>query len=119
MGMAIDPNGKTAYVTDYTRRQLYALLPVDLANRTVLRPIALPARFWAVSGVAFTPDGRMAYIAIGSPGTDRGTEVVPIRTATNTRVVPNHRPRLPAARRECSTSWSASTSTTRSSVPAS
>ncbi len=88
MGMAIDPNGKTAYVTDYTRRQLYELLPVDLANRTVLRPIALPARFWAVSGVAFTPDGRTAYIAIGSPGTDRGTEVVPIRTATNTGLAP-------------------------------
>jgi DNA-binding beta-propeller fold protein YncE len=88
MGMAIDPDGRTAYVTDYTRQHRYVLLPVDLATRKVLRPIRLPAQFWAVSSVAFTSDGRMGFIAIGAPGTARGTEVMPFRTATNTGLTP-------------------------------
>lgn len=88
MGMAIAPDGKIAYVTDYTARHRYVLLPVALAARKVLGPIRLPAQFWAVSSVVFTPDGSMAYVAIGAPGTDRGTKVIPIRTATNTGLTP-------------------------------
>ena len=92
MDIAISPSGRIAYVTDYTRQHRYVLLPVDLASREVLRPISLPSRFWDVTSVAFAPDGSTAYIAIGSPGTHRGTEVVPIRTATDTALAPVHLP---------------------------
>ena len=87
MGLAISPDGQTAYVTADTQRG-YVLLPIDLATRTVLTPIRLPAQFWAFSGVVFTPDGRMAYVAIGAPGTPNGTAVIPIRTASNTALTP-------------------------------
>lgn len=93
MDIAIDPSGRIAYVTDYTRQGRYVLLPVDLAARKVLRPISLPTRLWDVSGVVFTPDGSMAYIAIGSsPDANRSAEVVPIRTATETGLTPVHLP---------------------------
>jgi hypothetical protein len=95
MDIGISPSGRVAYVTDYTRQHRYVVLPVDLAARKVLRPISLPAQFWAVSGAVFTPNGRMAYVAIGAPGTQRGTEVVPIQTATNTGLTPV---RLPLTR---------------------
>ena len=91
--IAISPNGQTAYVTEYTRQNRYALLPVDLATRKVLRPINLPARLYAVSSVAFSPDGSMAYVAIGAnPDSHLGAELVPIRTATNTGLAPVHLP---------------------------
>jgi YVTN family beta-propeller protein len=91
--IAINPSGRTAYVTEYTRQHRYAVVPVDLAARKVLRPIILPAPFWDLSGVAFSPDGSMAYIAIGSPPDEnRSAEVVPIRTATNTALAPVHLP---------------------------
>jgi DNA-binding beta-propeller fold protein YncE len=96
LDIAIDPSGRIAYVTDYTRQHRYVLLPVDLATRTVLKPISLPAQLYAYTGVAFAPDGSMAYIAIGSsPDSHRATEVVPIRTATNTGLAPV---RLPISR---------------------
>jgi DNA-binding beta-propeller fold protein YncE len=87
MALAISPDGQTAYVTAYTHHA-YVLLPIDLATRTVLAPIRLPAQFWAFGGVVFAPDGRMAYVAIGAPGTARGTAVVPIRTASHTALTP-------------------------------
>jgi len=93
MDIAISPSGQTAYVTDYTKQNRYDLLPVDLATRKVLRPIILPARLYAVSSVAFSPDGSMAYIAIGAnPDSHLGAELVPIRTATNTGLPPVHLP---------------------------
>jgi DNA-binding beta-propeller fold protein YncE len=93
MDIAISPSGQTAYVTDYTRQHRYVLLPVDLAARKVLRPISLPPRLWDVSGVVFTHDGSMAYVAIGSsPDANMSAEVVPIRTATNTGLTPVHLP---------------------------
>jgi DNA-binding beta-propeller fold protein YncE len=92
MDIAISPSGRTAYVTDYTRQHRYVLLPVDLAARKVLRPISLPVGFWDVSSVAFTSNGNMAYIAIGSPGTRQGTELVPIRTASDSALAPVHLP---------------------------
>jgi len=96
MDMAISPNGRTAYVTDYTRQHRYALLPVDLAARKVLRPISLPAQLYDLSGLVFTANGSMAYIAIGSsPDTHRATELIPISTATNTGLAPV---RLPVSR---------------------
>jgi hypothetical protein len=88
MDMSISPTGRMAYVTDYTRQHRYVVLPVDLAARKVLRPISLPAPFWDVTGVVFSPDGSMAYLAIGARGANIGTEVVPIRTATNTELKP-------------------------------
>jgi len=87
MGLAISPDGQTAYVTAYTHGR-YVLLPIDLATRRVLAPIRLPPQFWALGDVVFAPDGRMAYIAIGAPGTGRGTAVVPIRTASNMALTP-------------------------------
>jgi DNA-binding beta-propeller fold protein YncE len=93
MDIAISPSGQTAYVTEYTRQNRYALLPVDLATRKVLRPISLPAQLYSVSSVAFSPDGSMAYVVIGSnPDTHRAAEVVPVRTATNTGLAPVHLP---------------------------
>ena len=92
MDIAISPTGRIAYVTDYTRQHRYVLLPVDLASRKVLRPIRLPSQFWDFTSLVFAPDGSTAYIAIGSPGTHRGTEVVRIRTATDTALAPVHLP---------------------------
>jgi hypothetical protein len=69
-GMAMEPNRKTAYMSDCTRRGGYALVPVDLATR--LRLLTLSAPFSALSIVAFTSNGRMAYIAAGAPCTRRG-----------------------------------------------
>jgi DNA-binding beta-propeller fold protein YncE len=86
-GLAISPDGQTAYVTTGTHRR-YMLLPIDLATRALLAPIKLPAPFRAFGGVAFTPDGRMAYVAMGTQGTSNGTAIIPIETATNTALTP-------------------------------
>jgi DNA-binding beta-propeller fold protein YncE len=87
LGLAISPDGQTAYVTAHMHRG-YVLLPIDLATRTVLTPVRLPARFWEFGGVVFTPDGRMAYVAMSAPGTQRGTAIIPIMTASNTAQTP-------------------------------
>ena len=71
-GIAITPNGTTAYVAEYGQD---SVVPINLATNTAGKPISvghLPR------GVAVTPNGAMVYVTnIGA------TTVTPITTATN------------------------------------
>jgi DNA-binding beta-propeller fold protein YncE len=71
--IAIDPNGKTAYATGLSGM----VTPINLATNTAGKPIniGLPG------GIAFTPDGKTAYMVIARAGP---STVIPINTATNT-----------------------------------
>ncbi len=72
VGVAITPDGRTAYVADFSSN---ALTPIDTATNTAGPPIAAGAQ---PTGIAITPDGRTAYVA------DRGSNsVTPVDTATN------------------------------------
>ncbi len=80
-GIAITPNGKTAYVSgDGT------LIPIDLATRTIGKPIKVPGG--GGGAIAIAPDGATAYVAIGggsynaSTGVYASTNIVPIDLVT-------------------------------------
>ena len=73
--IAINPDGKTAYVgTTGT------VIPINLATNTPGKPIRIGAGVPAEQMV-FTPGGKSAYVANGEGPTGR---VVPINTATGT-----------------------------------
>lgn len=69
--VAVPPDGKTAYVTDYNGY----LIPVDLATGTAKTPIDLGVG--EVDGVAIAPDGQTAYV------TSATGYVVPVNLATD------------------------------------
>ena len=69
--IAITPDGKTAYVTNYTAGTVTAI-----AAGTAGPPIPVGK---APSYIAITPDGKTAYVSNAGSGT-----VTPIRVATNT-----------------------------------
>jgi len=85
---ALAPNGKTAYLTAGGD-----IVPVNLAARTVGRPIRVPA---GSSAMAFAPDGQTLYVLSRNfptgtkhgQGTQTAGTVTPIRTATNTALRP-------------------------------
>ena len=76
-GVAITPDGKTAYVTNDLSG---SVTPIDTATNTPGTAIAVGS---APFGVAITPDGKTAYVANLSSGS-----VTPIDTATNTPGTP-------------------------------
>ena len=77
-GLAITPNGKFAYVTNY---QANTVSVIDTQTNTVVDTIADPS-FREPIRVAITPDGRDAYVTNQlNPGT-----ISVIDTATNTVV---------------------------------
>jgi YVTN family beta-propeller protein len=75
--LAITPDGKTIYVTNY---QSGTVTPILTATNTALAPIRVGGNPWAI---AITPDGKTAYVANLQSGT-----VTPILTATNTALAP-------------------------------
>src|ERR1019366_1816311 len=72
-GIAITPDGKTAYVANYISD---TVTPIATATNTAGPPITTGN---TPQGIAITPDGKTAYVANNSSGT-----VTPIATATNT-----------------------------------
>jgi DNA-binding beta-propeller fold protein YncE len=77
-GIAITPDGHTAYVTTYvpTTPYLAAVVPVDLTTKTAGSPILVPG---GIAAMSITPDGRTAYVTTGAPGA-----IVPIDLVTKT-----------------------------------
>ena len=72
--VAITPNGKRAYVTDFVGGQGDTVSVITTATGTVSAPITVGK---APVGVAITPDGKRAYVPNSADGT-----VSVIRTAT-------------------------------------
>jgi YVTN family beta-propeller protein len=72
-GVAITPDGRTAYVTNFSSG---SVTPIDTATNTPGTPIPVGS---GPEGVAITPDGRTAYVANSGSNT-----VTPIDAATNT-----------------------------------
>jgi YVTN family beta-propeller protein len=72
-GIAITPNGKTAYVTNESSD---TVTPIATATNTAGPPISVGLFPWAI---AITPDGTTAYVANYGSGT-----VTPVTIATNT-----------------------------------
>jgi YVTN family beta-propeller protein len=72
-GIAITPDGKTAYVTNFNDG---TVTPIDLATGTPGPPITVGKE---PEGIAITPDGKTAYVANAGDGT-----VTPITLATST-----------------------------------
>ena len=69
-GIAITPDGKTAYVLSFSD----TVTPINLATNTAGPPIHVGG---PLTAIAFTPDSKTAYVA----STDG---VIPISMATNT-----------------------------------
>jgi DNA-binding beta-propeller fold protein YncE len=81
--IAISPDGRKAYVSDTAHNDL---VPVDLTTNpvTVGTPIPIDATPF---GIAFSPDGSMAYVAAPGTGIGNGT-VTPITVASDTPGTP-------------------------------
>ena len=77
IGIAITPNGRTAYVTNWYSG---TVTPIRTATNTAGTPITVGHD---PDGIAITPNGRTAYVTNFNSGT-----VTPIRTATNTAGTP-------------------------------
>jgi YVTN family beta-propeller protein len=77
IGIAITPNGKTAYVTNYIAD---TVTPIATATNTAGAPITVGR---GPIGIAITPNGKTAYVTSFEPGV-----VTPIATATNTAGAP-------------------------------
>jgi YVTN family beta-propeller protein len=75
-GIAITPNGATAYVVNANG----AVVPITLATNTPGTPITVGSRPWSIS---ITPNGATAYVV--NSGSD---SVTPVDTATNTAGTP-------------------------------
>jgi len=90
--VAIDPNGKTAYVSFDG-----GVFTINLARRAAGKPIRIPCECGVM---AFTPDRNTLYvvdpfpIAAGQPPKFQAAIVTPIRTATNTALAPIKLPLL-------------------------
>ncbi len=85
-GIAITPNGRTAYVTDAGSSPLgNTVTPIDLKTKKPLRAIHVG---FGPEGIAITPDGRTAFVAntgaivAGQVG-ETGHTVTPINLLTN------------------------------------
>jgi DNA-binding beta-propeller fold protein YncE len=71
-GIAITPNGQTAYVSDYG---LNAVTPINLGTGQVGNPIPVGMN---PEGIAVTPDGATVYVVNSGSGT-----ITPIATSSN------------------------------------
>lgn len=71
LGVAVSPDGKSVYVTDYEHNRV---LVIDLATRRITRSIAVGA---GPSAIAVSPDGARAYVVDATAG-----EVTPIDLPT-------------------------------------
>lgn len=71
-GLALDPDGRMAYVTGTA-----GLTPVDLATNTALPTIRLNAEF-----VSFTPNGKTALAGVETPNDPSSYKLLSIQAAT-------------------------------------
>jgi len=79
--IAIDPNGKTAYVSF-----VGGVVPINIAANAAGEPIGIPGD---CTTMAFTPDGKTLYVLNGIPaGGNAAPTVTPILTASNTALAP-------------------------------
>ena len=78
IGIAITPDGTTAYVTNNTFSN--SVTPIDIATNTAGTPFAVGM---GPVGIAITPDGATAYVA-----NSLSDDLTPIDTATNTTAAP-------------------------------
>jgi YVTN family beta-propeller protein len=83
-GVAVTPDGKHAYVTNFTGLAIGTVSVIDTATNTVVATVPVG---YGPTGVAVTPDGKHAYVAnnFGNFIPNFGTVSV-IATATNTVV---------------------------------
>ncbi len=102
-GIAITPDGSTAYVTDDGTLNSLAdtVTPIDLKTMKPLAPIKVGG---GPQGIAITPDGSKAFVAdagsiiAGQPGRI-GHQVTPIDLATRRALKPDKRRQRPAQHR--------------------
>ena len=85
--LAVTPDGQTAYVIGVRTTPSFTqvIVPVDLASRTVRPAIPLGlAPDDTVAAIALAPDGRTAYVAVGSPGlqTNNRAAIEPVNLLT-------------------------------------
>lgn len=78
--IAIDPDGKTAYVSANGN-----VFPINIATNSADARTSILGRGWTM---AFTPDGKTLYVVDDFVGRDLTGAVTPIRTATNTALAP-------------------------------
>ena len=78
-GIAISPDGNTAYVTDYDTNS--QILVIDIPSHTITTMIALPEPY--PKQIFLTPDGAQAWVNFYS-----NTEIYIIDTLSNTVVTP-------------------------------
>ncbi len=71
--IAITPDGKTVYVTNYEGRPVGSIVPISTATNTAGPPIHIGS---AADALAITPDGKTLYAATQNT-------VIPISTTTN------------------------------------
>ncbi|HUD18054.1 MAG TPA: YncE family protein, partial [Acidimicrobiales bacterium] len=83
--IAITPDGRTAYVVEGGIAD--AVIPIDLATRTVGPAIDVPGPRGLGTSIAMAPNGRMAYVDSLSESDDRPTSR---QTVTITHTVPSY-----------------------------
>jgi DNA-binding beta-propeller fold protein YncE len=90
--IAITPDGKTAYVTNYVFTEnapgTDAVVPINLVTNTPGPPIQVGGGTGRIQDIAITPDGKTAYVTIDQSGSTYITAVVPINLVTNTPRTP-------------------------------
>ena len=74
IGIAITPNGKSAYVATTFGGGVWV---IDTQTNEVAKQILAEGKSWNTKGIAITPDGKSAYV------TDQGNSVRVIDTQTN------------------------------------
>jgi YVTN family beta-propeller protein len=73
-GVAVTPDGKTAYVLNHTDHGSW-VTPVDTATGIPGTPIPVPTNGWSI---AMSPDGRSVYV-----GSFKRGKLTTISTSTN------------------------------------
>jgi len=79
-GIAISPDGTTAYVPCIDGSKIATIQRIDTKNNTLLSPIELGSSI-GVNYIAITPNGQFAYVTVSSPA-----EVLQINLTSNTVV---------------------------------
>ncbi|MGD0983346.1 MAG: YncE family protein [Acidimicrobiales bacterium] len=82
--IAITPDGKRAYVTNYTSN---SVTPIDLGTGKVLPAIQLGSTA-GPAGIAITPDGATAYVTDAGASGTLGDTITPIDLATDKTLPP-------------------------------
>ena len=82
--IAVTPDGKRAYVTNYTSN---SVTPLDLVTGKVLPSIPLGSTA-GPAGIAITPEGKTAYVTDAGAAGTLGDTITPIDLATDKTLPP-------------------------------